>query len=46
MNLWVSLAALLVILALAGCAPLAGGPVQAPTAPYHQDDPRDVSGMH
>ena len=46
MNWRIELTALLVVLALVGCAPIAGGPVQAPTAPYQQDDPRDVSGMH
>jgi hypothetical protein len=40
------LAALFVVLALAGCASGAGGPGQAPNAPYPQGDPRDTSGMH
>jgi hypothetical protein len=39
------LAALFVLLALAGCAPVAVGPGQAPNAPYQQND-RDTSGMH
>jgi hypothetical protein len=40
------LAALFVVLALAGCASVAAGPAQAPSAPYQQGDPRDTSGMH
>jgi hypothetical protein len=40
------LTALLVVLALIGCAPAAGGPGQVPNVPYPQDDPRDTSGMH
>jgi hypothetical protein len=40
------LAALFVVLALAGCASVAAGPGQAPNAPYQQSDPRDTSGMH
>jgi hypothetical protein len=41
------LAALFIILALAGCAPMAVGPGQTPNAPYQQQgDPRDTSGMH
>jgi hypothetical protein len=40
------LAALLVLFALAGCAPGAVGPGQTPNAPYQQGDPRDTSGMH
>jgi hypothetical protein len=41
------LAALFVVLALTGCAPLAVGPGQTPNAPYYrQADPRDTSGMH
>ena len=40
------LAALFVVLALTGCAPLAVGPGQTPNAPYQQADPRDTSGMH
>ena len=40
------LAALFVVLALAGCAPVAVGPGQTPNAPYQQADPRDTSGMH
>ena len=40
------LAALFVVLALAGCASVAAGPGQAPNAPYQQGDPRDTSGMH
>jgi len=34
------LAALFVVLAFTGCAPLAGGQGQAPNAPYQQDDTR------
>ena len=41
-----SLAALFVVLALAGCAPVAAGPDQPPNAPYQQNEPRDTSGMH
>jgi hypothetical protein len=40
------LAALSVVLALAGCAPGAVGPGQTPNAPYQQGEPRDTSGMH
>jgi hypothetical protein len=40
------LAALFVMLALAGCAPGVVGPGQAPNAPYQQGDPRDTGGMH
>ena len=41
------LAALFVVLALAGCAPVAVGPGQMPNAPYQQQgDPRDTSGVH
>jgi hypothetical protein len=40
------MAALFVVLALAGCAPVAAEPGQAPNATYQQDDPRDTSGMH
>ena len=40
------LAALFLVLALAGCAPMAAGPEQAPNAPYQQGDPRDTGGMH
>jgi hypothetical protein len=46
MNLHRLLAALFVLLALAGCAPMAAGPGQATNAPHQQDDPRDTSGMH
>ena len=42
----IRLAALFVLLALAGCAPAAGEPGQAPNAPYQEQDPRDTSGMH
>jgi hypothetical protein len=41
-----SLAALLIVLALAGCAAVAAVPGQVPNAPYQQSDPRDTSGMH
>jgi hypothetical protein len=41
---WV--AVLLVMLALAGCAPVVAVPGQAPNAPYQQADPRDTGGMH
>jgi hypothetical protein len=40
------LAALFVVLALAGCAPVVAGPGQTPNAPHQQGDPRDTSGMH
>jgi hypothetical protein len=40
------LAALLVVLALAGCAPVVAVPGQAPNAPYQQGDPRVTGGMH
>jgi uncharacterized protein YceK len=40
------LAALFVVLVLAGCASVVAGPGQAPSAPYQQGDPRDISGMH
>jgi hypothetical protein len=40
------LAALMVILALTGCAPMAAGPGQVPNPPYPQSEPRDTSGMH
>jgi hypothetical protein len=40
------MAALFVVLALAGCAPVVAGPNSAPNAPYQQGDPRDTSGMH
>jgi hypothetical protein len=46
MNWWISLAALLVVLALVGCSAAGGRPGEVPNAPYQQDDPRDVSGMH
>jgi hypothetical protein len=39
-------AALSLVLALAGCASVAAGPGQAPSAPCQQGDPRDTSGMH
>jgi len=38
-------AALFVMLALAGCAPVPVGPGQAPNAPSQQDDHRDTGGM-
>jgi hypothetical protein len=40
------IAALFVVLALAGCASVASEPAQAPNAPYQQSDPRETSGMH
>jgi hypothetical protein len=40
------LAALFVVLALAGCTSVAVGPGQVPNAPYQQSDPHDTSGMH
>jgi hypothetical protein len=40
------MAALFLVLALAGCASVAAGPGQVPNAPYQQTDPRDISGMH
>jgi hypothetical protein len=40
------LAALFVVLALAGCASVAVGPGQTPNARYQEADPRDTSGMH
>jgi len=40
------IAALFVVLALAGCASMSAGPGQTPNAPYQQSDPRDTSGMH
>jgi hypothetical protein len=40
------MAALFVVLALAGCTSVAAGPGRAPNAPYQQGDPRDTSGMH
>ena len=40
------MAALFVVLALAGRASVAAEPRQAPNAPYQQGDPRDTSGMH
>ena len=46
MHWQIRLAALFVVLALAGCASVAAGPGQAPNAPYEQGDPRDTSGMH
>jgi hypothetical protein len=39
------MAALFVVLALAGCASGAAGPGQAPNTPYQQGDLRDTSGM-
>jgi hypothetical protein len=39
------LTALLVMLALAGCAPVVAVPGQAPNAHYQQGDPRDTGGM-
>jgi hypothetical protein len=42
MNLHRLLAALLVILALAGCAPVATGQGPAPDAPYPHDDKGNV----
>ena len=46
MLLWRRMAALFVVLALAGCASMPAGPGQTPNAPYQQGDPRDTSGMH
>jgi hypothetical protein len=47
MNRRIPLTALLVMLALTGCAPAAVGPGQTPpNTPYQQGDPRDTSGMH
>jgi len=46
MNRQRRLAALFVILALAGCTSVAVGPEQGPNAPYQQPEPRDISGMH
>ena len=46
MNWRIPLAALFVVLALTGCAPSAGGSGQAQTAPYQEQDPRDIGGMH
>ena len=46
MNWRIPLAALFVVLALTGCAPVAVGPGQTPNAPYRQADPRDTGGMH
>jgi hypothetical protein len=43
---WRRMAALFVVVALAGCASVAAGPAQTPNAPYQQGDPRDTSGMH
>jgi hypothetical protein len=40
------LAALFIVLALAGCAQGAVGRGQTPNAPYQQADPRDTGGMH
>jgi hypothetical protein len=40
------LAALLVALALAGCAQGVTGQAGAPSTPYQQGEPRDTSGMH
>jgi hypothetical protein len=45
MNWQRRLAALFVILVLAGCS-VAAGPGQASSGSYQQDDPRDTSGMH
>jgi hypothetical protein len=45
-ELVIPLTALLVMLALAGCAPVVAVPGQAPNAPYQQGDPRDTGGMH
>ena len=46
MNWCIRLTTLLVMLALADCAPMASGPGQAPNAPYQQGDPRAIGGMH
>jgi hypothetical protein len=46
MNWQRSLAALFVVLALAGCPQGITGQAGPPYAPYQQDDPRDSSGMH
>jgi hypothetical protein len=40
------LAALFVMLALVGCAPVAAGPGQAPNTPHQQDDPRGAGSMY
>jgi hypothetical protein len=45
MNLHRRLAALLVILALGGCAPVATGQGRAPDAPYSHDSGADIRGM-
>jgi hypothetical protein len=45
MNLHRRLAALLVILALGGCAQGATGQGQAPDAPYSHDSGADIRGM-
>ena len=42
MNLHKRLAALFLILALAGCAPVAMGPGQAPYTPYSHGDGADM----
>jgi len=46
MNWQSRVAALFVLLALAGCAPGVAGQAGAPSTPHEQDDPRDISGMH
>jgi hypothetical protein len=45
MNLHRWLAALFLILALGGCAPLAPGQAQRPDAPYSHDSGADIRGM-
>jgi len=45
MNLRRRLAALLVILALGGCAQVATGQGQAPDAPHPHDSGADIRGM-
>ena len=46
MNWQRRVAALFVILALAGCAAAPAGPRQVQNTPHQQDDPRDTGGMH
>jgi hypothetical protein len=42
----IQLAALLIVLALTGCAQGTAGQAGAPSTRYQQDNPRDTSGMH
>ena len=46
MSWYRQLAALIIVLALAGCPSVTTGPEQGQNPSYPQSEPRDTSGMH